>query len=252
MKIIVNFVKRYSYIFVAIALIALYEIATENNWLSNILFPTIERMAELFPQYGQELLTNVLSSFGLLIPSLIWAAVLGIGLGIPMGLRKGLHHTLNPIFNAISPLPATLLTPYAIHISGSFRSASIFIIAFGSFWPIFNATMNGVMTIDKRYLDNAATLAVTPLRKMLHIILPAAAPSIFSGSITAMRISFILLVVAEMYGVSSGMGYFVQRYSTMGSFDQVAIGFIVLSIALVAFLAIFDVIKKRVLHWTLN
>lgn len=247
-----SLLRRYSTLWVTIGLLALYELATKVGWLDTFLFPSIETLIKMVPDYAGTLVENLIGSFSLLIPGLAIAAALGIALGVSMGLGRELHRTMNPIFNAISPLPATLLTPYAIHIFESFRSASIFIIAFGSFWPIFNATMNGVMTIDKRYLDKAFVIELTWWRKLTKVVLPAAAPTILSGMITAMRSSFILLVVAEMYGVNSGMGYFVQRYSTMGSFNQTALGFVVLSLALVLFLQIFEQIKKRVLHWTID
>ena len=252
MKHIQNAVKNHSTLLVTILLLALYEIVVSFGILDNFLFPTIQTLIGLVPKYASEMGLNLISSFSLLIPSLIWAAGLGILFGIPMGLRRNVHRTLNPIFNAISPLPATLLTPYALHIFTSFRRASIFIIAFGSFWPIFNATMNGIMTIDKRYLDNASSIGLNGWRRLVHVVLPAAAPSIFSGCITALRCSFILLVAAEMYGVNSGMGYFVQKHTSLGSFQQAGLGFIVMSLALVIFLQIFEMIRQKVLHWTID
>lgn len=247
-----TFLKKNSTLVVAVLLVLLYMFATNTGLLDPLIFPPIKEVIKIVPKYADELVLNLISSFSLLIPGLIIASVLGMVLGVIMGRCKPLHYTMNPIFNAISPLPSTLLSPYALRIFKNFRISSIFIIAFGSFWPIFNATMNGVMTIDKRYLDKAKTIEAKGLQLLFKVILPAAMPTILSGMITAMRTSFILLVVAEMYGVNSGMGYFVQRYSTMGSFTQTTLGFIVLSASLVVFLQLVERLKKRILHWTLS
>ncbi len=72
------------------------------------------------------------------------------------------------------------------------------------------------MTIDKRYLDKAATLELTGVKRFMKVILPAASPSILAGFVNSLRSSFVMLVFAEMYGGGSGMGYFVKKNSELG------------------------------------
>ena len=48
------------------------------------------------------------------------------------------------------------------------------------------------------------------------------------------------------------MGYFIQYYSDFGRFDLVAVGFIFMAIVLVIILYVFDLIKNRLLYWTIN
>ncbi len=206
----------------------------------------------MFPKYAEQLMEGMFSSFGLLIPGFTIAFTLGILLGVPIGMKHGIRKTVYPILNAFSPIPATLLTPYAIHIFADFRMASIFIISFGAFWPIFSATINGILTIDKGYLDNAATLELKGFRYLVYVILPAASPSIFAGTATALRFSFILLAVAEMFGASSGMGYFVQYYSDFAYFDRVMAGFVFMAVVLTVVTYVFEKIRDHALHWTMN
>ena len=103
---------------------------------------------------------------------------------------------MTPYINAFSAVPATLLTPYAIHIFPTFTMASIFIIFLGSFWPILGSTISAVMTIDKRYLETAETLEIPSFQKLFKVILPAAAPAILVGCTIALKFSFVLLAVA--------------------------------------------------------
>ena len=74
------------------------------------------------------------------------------------------------------------------------------------------------MTIDKRYLDKAATLELTGVKRFMKVILPAASPSILAGFVNSLRSSFVMLVFDEMYGGGSGMGYFVKKNSELGVF----------------------------------
>lgn len=220
--------------------------------LDPVLFPDIFKIIAAFEKHLPTLCEGLVSSMGLLIPGVGMATAVGVLVGIALGISRRIRHTFNPLLNVLSPIPATLLTPYAIHAFPTFREASIFVIFIGSFWPILNATMNGVMTIDRRILDNAEMLEVHGLKKLWRIIIPAASPMILSGFISALRSAFVLLAVAEMFGVNAGMGYFIQYYSDFVMFDNVMVGFIFMGAVLVTLLWFFEKLKKRLLHWTLN
>ena len=125
-------------------------------------------------------------------------------------------------------------------------------IALGSFWIILGTTITAVMTIDKRYLENAATLEFKGMERLFTIVLPAASPGILAGCTIALKLAFMLLAVAEMFGATSGMGYFIQYYSDFGRFDVVGVGFIFLAIVLVIIMYLFDRLKAGILHWTIN
>lgn len=114
------------------------------------------------------------------------------------------------------------------------------------------ATITGVMTVDKRYLEKAKTLELTGFRRFTKVILPAASPAIFAGFTNSLRSSFVMLVFAEMSGVQKGMGFFVKKYSTSGVFANTWAGFIFMAAVLVVVMLIFERIKKHVLRWTMN
>ncbi|MFC2594011.1 MAG: ABC transporter permease, partial [Fretibacterium sp.] len=120
------------------------------------------------------------------------------------------------------------------------------------FWIILGATTTAVMTVDRRYLENAATLEIPAFQRLFRIVLPAASPAILTGCTIALKLAFMLLAVAEMFGATSGMGYFIQYYSDFGRFDLVAVGFIFMAMVLLVILYVFDLIKGRILRWTLN
>ena len=114
------------------------------------------------------------------------------------------------------------------------------------------ATITGIMTIDKRYLDKAATLELTGVKRFMKVILPAASPSILAGFVNSLRSSFVMLVFAEMYGGGSGMGYFVKKNSELGVFANTWVGFIFMVIVLVVVMQIFEKVKEQLLKWTID
>ena len=135
-------------------------------------------------------------------------------------------------------------------LASSFWTASLFLIVYGTLWSTLFATITGIMTIDKRYLDKAKTLQLTGIKKLRKVILPAASPSIIAGFINSLRSTFVMLVYAEMYGSKYGMGYFVKKYADFGLYDHTWAGFIFMVIVLVVVMQLFEKLKKYLLRWT--
>ncbi|MBQ8693329.1 MAG: ABC transporter permease subunit [Synergistaceae bacterium] len=240
-------------ILIFIGIVAGYILLTDVwHVLDPFLFPSLSKVLPLFAEYSPKLLEGFQSSMILLLSGFSLSLIGGISIGVLIGLRSRLRKNLTPYINAFSAIPVTLLTPYAINIFPSFRVASIFIIFLGCFWIILGTTISAVMTIDKRYLENAAIIEMGSVERLFRIILPAASPTILVGCTIALKMAFVLLAVAEMFGATSGMGYFIQYYSDFARFDLVMVGFIFIAIVLVILMYLFDCAKAKILYWTIN
>jgi len=252
-KRVFRFIKSYWGTFaIIVAFFIAYFYATQNKLIDPFLFPEIRRILQSFARHYPTLFIGMLHSFRLLLPGFLLGTLFALILGVPMGLSRVFRNNIHPIVYSVSVIPPLLLAPFAIHFFASFARASMFLIFYFAIWPTLFATINGVMTIDKRYLDNAATLEISGVKRLFHVIFPSAMPSILAGFVTAFRGSFIVLVYAEMFGVKYGMGYFVQYYSTLGRFENVMSGFIFLVIVLVIVMQIIERVKNRILKWTIN
>lgn len=240
-------------ILIAVVIIGGYYLLTDVfNVLNPFLFYSLKEIPPLFVQYSDKLLGGFKSSMYLFVPSYAMAVLLGITVGVYLGLHTKVRKNITPYIYGFSAIPVTLLTPYAINILPSFKAASMFIIFLGCFWLILSTTQSAVMTIDKRYLETAETLEMPRLENVFRVILPAASPGILTGCTIALKFAFMLLAVAEMFGADSGMGYFIQYYSDFGRFDLVAVGFFFMAAVLVIIMYVFDILKGKILKWTIN
>jgi NitT/TauT family transport system permease protein len=239
-------------ILIFLGLFLAYKYATDYEILDKFLFPQTTEIKESFQTYWPKMLMNMVYSFELLFPGLFAGVFVALLIGIPMGLNKKVRRAFHPIIYSVSVIPAILISPFAIHLAPSFRSASLFLVFYNTIWATLFATINGIMTIDKRYLDNAATLQIKGIKLLTKVIMPAAMPSIASGFITSMRSSFLVLVYAEMYGTEFGMGYFVKWNSDLGRFESVWSGFIFMVVVLVIVMQVVEKIKDHLLKWTIN
>lgn len=246
-----KFIKNYSItLLIAIALIALWILVTTFELLNPIIFPPVLAIVKAFSGAISELFEGFLSSMGLLIPAFILALVTGIGGGLFFGLHPKFREVFSPFFHTFSPLPPTLFIPYAIAILPTFKLASISILFIGAFWPIFLGTIQGVLLIEKHYWDNAKTIGLKGTDFILKVVLPASSPHILAGTGTSLGLSFIVLIMAEMFGAQSGMGHFVHYYTDFSQYDYVLAGIIFNSIIILAIMIGFEKIKRRILFWT--
>lgn len=246
------FKKYWITILIYVGIVLLYKYIADNKLINAFLFPSVSSILDSFAENRSTMLLNMLSSFQLMVPSVALALLIALVIGTGLGMNKRLREIVYPVVYSISVVPAILLSPFALLLAPSFRAASVFLIVYNTIWATLFATINGIMTIDKRYLDNAATLELHGIKKMTKVIMPAAMPSIMSGFITSLRGSFVVLVYAEMYGAKYGMGFFVKKYAEYGLYNHAWSGFIFMVVVLVIVMQIFEKLKNRMLSWTIH
>jgi NitT/TauT family transport system permease protein len=253
MKKIIDFIKKYSItILIYLGFIGVYVLMSLDKDKRGFLFPDINKVGEVFVKEPDVMLLNLLNTFQLLVPSVIISLIIALSVGTILGMNKKLREVLFPVIYSISVVPSILMAPFALLIAPTFRAASMFLVVYNTIWATLFATINGIMTIDKRYLDNASTLEITGFKRFSKIIMPAAMPSIMSGFVTSLRGSFVVLVYAEMYGAKYGLGYYVKKYSEYGMYERSWAGFVFMVVVLVIVMQIFEKIKNNMLKWTLN
>jgi NitT/TauT family transport system permease protein len=90
---------------------------------------------------------------------------------------------------------------------GIHDGSAFFLIALGSFFPIVVNTAAGVQRTPLMLVRAARMLGIRPHMLLPRVILPAALPSIFTGLRIGIGLAWVLVVVAEMLAVKSGLGF---------------------------------------------
>lgn len=229
----------------------LYYYATESELANPFLFPKVSAIAQAFEKNSDMMLINTLSSFEMMIPSVIISLALALLVGTFLGRSAFWRDVFHPLLYTFSVVPAILLSPFVLLIAPNFWVASVFLIVYSTVWSTLFATITGIMTIDRRYLDKAATLELTGWKRLTKVILPAASPSILSGFVNSLRNTFVMLVYAEMYGSRYGLGFFVKKYSEFGLYDAAWGGFLFMVVVLLVVMQIFERVKDRLLRWSM-
>ena len=246
-----GFIKQYwSTALIVVLLVLLYKFISDNRIYSATVFPSIDKVAANYQTDILEMLSNIGSSFSLVLPSLAWTLVIAIGLGVLMGRSKFARTSLYPIVYAMSCVPSILLTPFLLLLCPNYRVAAIIIIVYGIIWSTLFSTITGMEAIDPRYMDNAKTLNLKGFKLLFHVMLPAAAPAIIGGFINSLRASFVMLVFGEMYGTNTGLGYYVKYSANHGMYDRMWAGLVFMVLVVLVVMQLFTKLKERMLRWT--
>ncbi|MBC7434524.1 MAG: nitrate ABC transporter permease [Bdellovibrionales bacterium] len=137
------------------------------------------------------------------------AALVAVPLGFVIGMSPLLRRAFDPFIQILKPISPLAWMPLALYTIKDSSISGIFVIFICSVWPMLINTAFGVSAVKREWLNVAATLEVSPLRKAFLVILPAAAPTILTGMRISMGIAWLVIVAAEMLVGGTGIGYFV-------------------------------------------
>jgi nitrate/nitrite transport system permease protein len=89
------------------------------------------------------------------------------------------------------------------------QPSAIFVIFITSVWPIIINTAAGIRNIPDDYRNVARVINLNPLEYFTKIMVPAAAPYIFTGLRIGIGLSWLAIVAAEMLIGGVGIGFFI-------------------------------------------
>jgi len=214
-----------------------------------LLFPGPAQVFQVFASDWQLMLYGAVGSLGIMVVGYFLALTLAIPLGLYIGWRRRLYDVAYPIAKAVSPIPPTVYLPYAIVLLPTFAASSVFLIFIGAFWPILVGTIYGVFAVDHRIINSARTLGLSDHQMVRRILLPGAMPSIFSGAMISLIMSFISITVAEMIAATSGLGWYIEYNHQFANYNKVIAGMILIALVVIGVMFLFDRIQKHCLRW---
>lgn len=137
------------------------------------------------------------------------AVAIGVPLGVLVGSSRRVAAALMPLFQLLRMVSPLSWMPLAVMTLGVGDAPVYFLLAFAAVWPILLNTATGVARLDPNWLLLARSLSATPTETVLRVVLPGITADILTGVRLAIGIIWIVLVPAEMLGVSAGLGYFI-------------------------------------------
>jgi nitrate/nitrite transport system permease protein len=137
------------------------------------------------------------------------AAIAGIALGTLVGQSVWAMRGLDPLFQVLRTIPPLAWLPLSLAAFRDGQPSAIFVIFITSIWPIIINTAVGIRNIPQDYRNVAAVVQLNPLEFFWKVMIPAAAPYIFTGLRIGIGLSWLAIVAAEMLIGGVGIGFFI-------------------------------------------
>jgi len=137
------------------------------------------------------------------------AAVVGVATGILIGQSTWAMRGLDPIFQVLRTVPPLAWLPLSLAGFQDSNPSAIFVIFITAIWPIIINTSIGIRSIPHDYRNISRVLRLSSWEHFHRIMLPAAAPFIFSGLRIGIGLSWLAIVAAEMLIGGVGIGFFI-------------------------------------------
>lgn len=231
-------------------LLGIWELLTAKLALLPVpFFAPPQALLDVYVEDWPRLADSLLNSALLLGTGVAVGAVTGFVAGVAIGWSTSIGYWLHPVLRILGPVPSTALLPLCFFLFPSSWSASVFLIALATWFPVTVLTWSGVASVDKAYYDVARTLGAKQGFLIFNVAIPAALPHVFVGLFMGLGASFSTLVVAEMMGVKSGIGWYLQWAQGWAAYANMYAALLIMALACSGLISGLFLIRDRLLAW---
>ncbi len=231
-------------------LLGIWELLTAKLGLLPVpFFAPPQALLEVYVEDWLRLGDSLLHSAVLLGTGVVLGAATGFVAGVAIGWSTSIGYWLHPVLRILGPVPSTALLPLCFFLFPTSWSASVFLIALATWFPVTVLTWSGVASVDKAYYDVARTLGAKPGFLIFNVAIPAALPHVFVGLFMGLGASFSTLVVAEMMGVKSGIGWYLQWAQGWAAYANMYAALLIMALACSGLISGLFLIRDRLLAW---
>lgn len=239
------------YLALIISIISVWTIMSNQGHLNTIILPAPNSILETIVELVADgaLFTNMFISVSRVLQGYLLAAVLGISLGILIGLSKHLDRVTELIIQMIKPIPPIAWIPLVILWFGIGESGKVFLIFLGGFFTILINVVDGIHQTDPKLVEVSRSME-TPFWKHISLmVIPGAAPNIFTGLRTGLSSCWMCVVAAELVSSTTGLGYLIMDARQFGQTDVVIVGMLTIGIVGKIMDSLLRYAEKKTLRW---
>jgi NitT/TauT family transport system permease protein len=204
-----------------LCLLIVWQLVTDLGWIRrNVVPPPLEVLAIWYDlitgatqeagRYAGTWWDHAFASAWRVYAGFAWGVALGTVIGLLIGLSRTVERMLDVTLQVLRNIPVTAWVPLSLVFFGIGNAPAIFLIGLGAFFPAVINTTLGVRQINRILVKAAVMMGASRGELLARVVLVGALPSIFAGIRLSMGIAWVLVVVAEMLAVRSGLGYLLN------------------------------------------
>ncbi|HXS42558.1 MAG TPA: ABC transporter permease [Stellaceae bacterium] len=177
------------------------------------------------------------------------ACVIGIPIGVLMGRSEFVRDALEPFIVAQASVPTVALLPLFIIWLGIGEGARVVLVFASAVFGIVVSTEAGVKNVDERLIETARSFTGTEWEILWKIVMPASIPYIIAGMRLTVARVLIMVVVAELYGSTAGIGYLIFQAGAGYDTSMIFVGVVILAAAGIILNSLLRLLERSVAPW---
>ncbi|MCZ6622748.1 MAG: ABC transporter permease [Deltaproteobacteria bacterium] len=154
------------------------------------------------------ILSHTIITFWVGLICYVSALLTGISTGLILGRMPVIRKLIDPYLVVLYVTPTFTLLPFLLVFLGT-GHMPLFVVVFGAVYSqVVINVISGAESIDPILIEAGRAYGATRIQLFWKVILPATVPHIVAASRIALGRGLVVLVFAEFYLGSSGLGFF--------------------------------------------
>lgn len=182
-----------------------------------------------------------------------WGFFLSVAVGVPLGTLMGrsrlARDTLEPFIMAKYSSPTVAFLPLLIIWLGIGAASKVALVFLGGVFVIIINTEAGVAHVDRRLIETAKSFTANEMQVLLKVVMPAALPFVIASMRLAIGRVLIMVVVAELYASTAGLGYLIFQAGAMYDTAMIFVGVVLLATTGLVLNSLLRAAENRIAPW---
>jgi len=212
------------------------------------IFDTLKMGVSFFTD--KEVLENLSLTFQRIFIGLGSVLFVATIFGVIASSIKSIEYMMTPLVTIMLGMPSIAWIVLAMMWFGMGDGTVIFVIFIALFPIVFLGAFQGVQTIDKRLIDMANSFDISLKNKFLNIYIPHMFSYIFPSWLTAIGLSWKIVIMAELISSDDGMGSLLAiARSQLDTTMVMALLIFMVSLLILLERVILEPLKRRLESW---
>jgi len=229
----------------------LWAVLSEGRMVDPTFLPSMSSVAQSLIRVcaRESYLKDVWVSIYRVFAAFAVSAILGVPIGLLSGHLTRVAEIVHPFVGFVRYLPVPAFVPLCILWFGLGDTAKIVIIFLGTFFQLILLASDVARAVPKDYFEAALTLGATLGQLLYRVLWPACLPGVVSACRTAVGWAWTYLVVAEIAGATSGIGFRIMQAQRYVETPDVFAGIVIIGLLGMTTDLLFQAIQRVAFRW---
>jgi len=234
-----------------VLVLLLWEAMSRTHLVSSQLAPSVESIAEQFWRFllNGDLAFHTAITLKRAFFGFFAAVACGVVFGTLIARVRAVELFFEPIFSFGYPIPKIALYPIFVVLLGFSDASKIALVFLECLYPITIQTSHGMRSAERALVWAAQNMGADARTLFWRVLVPSAAPAIFSGIRIALPVALVVTIITEIIGESRGLGFVVSFQSAAFNSAAAFAALFTLGIVGFAFDRTMILLRRRLIHW---